>query len=251
MELFDKDIKQILNSLLDNFNDYNETQKIYELLKDKDVPFIKDYIEYIPCRYVVALGGDGWAYDIGYNGIDHVLCSNENIKIMILDTEIYSNTGGQTSKSSQYGQSTKFDKYGKHGNKKDIFRLAMNYPNTYVASINAMKEAFEHNGPSIIICYSPCMEHGIKGGMGCSLKEAKLANTVGYSLMMRYNPEEDKLYLDSKEPDFDKYNEFLDNEKRYATLKTYNISYEELLEINKNNAIERYNYYKNISNNNK
>ena len=134
----------------------------------------------------------------------------------------------------------------------------MTYPNTYVASINlsanpmhaikSIKEAFNHDGPSIIICYAPCIEHGIKGGMSCSLKEGKLAASVGYNLLMRYNPDEKKLYLDSKEPDFDKYDDFLSNEVRYNSLKKVNSEdANELLELNKQNSIERYNYYKKIS----
>ena len=256
---YSDDIKALLEGLLNNFNSYEVTNNIYNQLKDKDIPSeLKEYIDYIPFRYVVALGGDGWAYDIGFNGIDHVLCSNQNIKIMILDTEVYSNTGGQASKSSRVGQVAKFEGNGKKNNKKDLFRIAMTYPNTYVASINlsanpmhaikSIKEAFMHDGPSIIICYAPCIEHGIKGGMSCSLKEGKLAATVGYNLLMRYNPDDNKLYLDSKEPDFDRYDEFLSNEVRYNSLKKVNKEEaEELLEINKNNSIDRYNYYKKVS----
>ena len=247
----------LLNELLDNFNDYEVTNRIYNELKEKEVPeYLKDYMDYIPFRYVVALGGDGWAYDIGFNGIDHVLSSNENIKIMILDTEVYSNTGGQASKSSRIGQVAKFALNGKKNNKKDLFRIAMTYKNVYVASINlsanpmqsikAIKEAFEHEGPAIIICYASCIEHGIKGGMSCSLKEGKLATECGYNLLMRYK--NDILYIDSKEPDFEKYDDFLANEVRYSSLmKTNKEEAMYLLDLNKNESIERYRYYKNIS----
>ena len=114
-------------------------------------------------------------------------------------------------------------------------------------AITSMKEAFEHEGPAIIICYAPCIEHGIKGGMGCSIKEEKLAVETGYSLLMRYNPKDEKLTLDSKEPNFDKYDEFLSNEVRYHSLKLKNKdAADELLSLNKDAAIKRYNYYKNI-----
>ena len=257
---FNAEYKELFEELLNNFNNYEITNKIYNQLKDMDVPdIIKDYIEYIPYRYVVAIGGDGWAYDINFNGIDHILSSNENIKVMILDTEVYSNTGGQASKSTNIGQVAKFASNGKHVNKKDMFRICMQYDNVYVASVNiganpmhaikAIKEAFEHDGPSVIICYATCIEHGIKGGMSCSLSEFKLASEVGYSLLMRYKDK--KLYLDSKEPNFDKYDEFLSNEVRYNSLRIKNKEEaEELLALNKENAIERYNYYKGLSDNN-
>ncbi len=258
IDKFNDDTKVLVNELLKNYDNHQITKDIYLKLKDVDlgneINSLKDYIE---TRTVVALGGDGWAYDIGFNGIDHVLSSNENIKVMVLDTEVYSNTGGQMSKSSHMGQVAEFAGTGKSGYKKDLFRIATSYPNTYVASIclggnmmqaiTSMKEAFEHEGPAIIICYAPCIEHGIKGGMGCSIKEEKLAVETGYSLLMRYNPKDEKLTLDSKEPNFDKYDEFLSNEVRYHSLKLKNKdAADELLSLNKDAAIKRYNYYKNI-----
>ena len=133
----------------------------------------------------------------------------------------------------------------------------MSYPNCYVASISlgsnimhtikVFKEAMAHNGPALIIAYSPCVEHGIKDGMSCSIEEEKLAVDVGYQLLMRYNPEEDKLYIDNKEPEFERYNEFLDNEVRFKSLKIKNKELaEELLKLQKEKAIKRYNYYKKI-----
>jgi len=251
----DNELKELLTTLINNYNNHEITNDIYNKLKNIEVPqFLKDYIEYIPSRTVVALGGDGWAYDIGFNGIDHVLSSNENIKIMVLDTEVYSNTGGQASKSSGIGQVAKFTYDGKKNNKKDLFRIAMQYDNVYVASCNisanpmhtikCMKEAFEHNGPAIIICYASCIEHGIKGSMSCSLKEGKLATTAGYNLLMRYK--DNHLYLDSKQPDFDKYEEFLCSQNRYNILKKHNKDAECLFELNKEAAINRYNYYKEL-----
>ena len=217
-------------------------------------------INYIPYRTVLAIGGDGWAYDIGFGGLDHVLSTNENIKVLVLDTEVYSNTGGQSSKSSKLGQVSEFADFGKKTAKKDLFRIAMSYPNCYVASISlganmmhsikVMKEAMEHNGPSLIIAYSPCIEHGIKTGMSHSIVEEKLASEVGYTLLMRYKPEEEKLYLDNKEPNFADYEKFLDNEVRYNALKIKDKELaNELLTKQIENAKKRFNYYKKLSEN--
>ena len=146
-----------------------------------------------------------------------MLSSDENINILVLDTEVYSNTGGQASKSSHMGQVAEFADAGKRTYKKDLFRIAMGYPNCYVASISlganmfqaikAFKEAEEHKGPSIIIAYSPCIEQGIKKGMNCASNEQKLAVECGYTLLMRYDGE--KLFMDSNEPNYDKYEELL------------------------------------------
>ena len=214
-----------------------------------------DLKEYIPKKSVWAIGGDGWAYDIGYNGIDHILHSNENINILVLDTEVYSNTGGQASKSTKVGAVAEFADFGKKTSKKDLFKIAMCAPNAYVGSIclgannvqaiKTLTEAENHNGPSIVICYCPCIEHGIKGGMCNSINEEKLAVECGYTLLMRYK--DNKLYLDSKEPNFDKYEEFLNNEVRYNALKIKDNSLaNKLLNIQINNAKERYNYYNKI-----
>ena len=162
------------------------------------------------------------------------------------------------SKSSHVGQVAEFADLGKKNAKKDLFKIAMCYPNCYVASVSlganimqtikAFKEASEHVGPSIIIAYSPCVEHGIKGGLSCTTKEQKLAVEVGYTLLMRYLPENDLLVIDSKEPNFERYNELLDNEVRYNSLKIKDAKLaEKLLEINKENAIKRYEYYQKIA----
>ena len=252
-------IKSIYQEYLDNENNHEITKKIYEQLKQEKLPEeLKELLEYIPARTTWAIGGDGWAYDIGFGGIDHVLSSEENIKILVLDTEVYSNTGGQMSKSSHIGAVAEFANFGKKSHKKDLFRIAMSYPNCYVASISlganmmqaikVFKEAEEHEGPSIVIAYSTCIEHGIKGGMSCSLEEQKLAVDSGYTLLMRYKPEEEKLYLDSKEPNFDLYDEFLDHEVRYHSLKLKDENLAKvLLEDNKETAKNRYHYYKKLS----
>ena len=254
----DEDVKELFNLWLNNMNDAKITKDVAEKLEGKKIPEDLELLkEYIPYRVVWAFGGDGWAYDIGFGGLDHVMSQNENIKCLILDTEVYSNTGGQASKSSKMGAVCEFADFGKKTYKKDLFRIAMSYPNCYVASISlganimqtikVFKEAMEHEGPAIIIAYSPCVEHGIKDGMSCSISEEKLAVDVGYQLLMHYNPEEEKLYLDSKEPDFDRYHEFLDNEVRFKALKIKDAQLaEELLNNQKENAIKRYEYYQKI-----
>ncbi len=251
----DEDVKELFNLWLNNMNDAKITKEVAEKLEGKKIPEDLELLkEYIPYRVVWAFGGDGWAYDIGFGGLDHVMSQNENIKCLILDTEVYSNTGGQASKSSKMGAVCEFADFGKKTYKKDLFRIAMSYPNCYVASISlganimhtikVFKEAMEHEGPAIIIAYSPCVEHGIKDGMSCSISEEKLAVDVGYQLLMRYNPEEEKLYLDSKEPDFNRYHEFLDNEVRFKALKIKDAKLAEVLLNNqKENAIKRYEYY--------
>ncbi len=254
-----KEMKELFEEFIENFDDYEKTSHVKSELSKKEISNeLKDLIDYIPARTVFAFGGDGWAYDIGFGGIDHVLSSGENIKIIVLDTEVYSNTGGQMSKSSHTGQVAEFADFGKKNAKKDLFRIAMSYPNCYVASISlganmmhtlkVMKEAKEHVGPSIIIAYAPCIEQGIKGGMSCSTLEQKLSVDVGYNLLMRYHPTEQKLYLDSKEPDFEKYHEFLDHEVRYHALRIKDESLaNQLLEQNKKEAQERYAYYYNLA----
>lgn len=251
----EKEKDACLNLLL-NFDNYEITNNFVKNMDDLTLPKeLYDLKEYIPKKSVWAIGGDGWAYDIGYNGIDHILHSNENINILVLDTEVYSNTGGQASKSTKVGAVAEFADFGKKTSKKDLFKIAMCAPNVYVGSIclgannvqaiKTLTEAENHNGPSIVICYCPCIEHGIKGGMCNSINEEKLAVECGYTLLMRYK--DNKLYLDSKEPNFDKYEEFLNNEVRYNALKIKDNSLaNKLLNIQINNAKERYNYYNKI-----
>ena len=253
----DSKVQKIFDKLKDNYDGFEETIIIKEELKDLELPEeISKLIDYVPARSVWTLGGDGWAYDIGFGGIDHVLSQNVNAKILVLDTEVYSNTGGQMSKSSQLGQVAEFANFGKKNYKKDLFRIAMAYPNCYVASISlganpiqaikAYKEAEAHNGPAIIIAYSPCIEHGIKSG--CSNKEEKLVVESGYTLLMRYNPDEKKLYLDSKEPNYEKLEELWNNETRFKALKIKDENLaKELLDSQKEEIINRYNYYKEIT----
>ncbi len=174
-------------------------------------------------------GGDGWAYDIGFGGLDHVLASGENINVLVVDTEVYSNTGGQSSKATPIGAVAQFASSGKTSPKKDLGSIFMTYGNIYVAQvamgadpnqlIKAIKEAEAYDGPAIIIAYTPCLSHGLKCGMGCAQLEMKRAVEAGYWHLYRYNPAQEKPFtLDSKAPTAD-YNEFLAGEVRYASLK--------------------------------
>ncbi len=203
-------------------------------------------------KSIWCIGGDGWAYDIGYGGIDHILSQNENVNILVLDSEVYSNTGGQASKSTKMGAVAQFAATGKKTNKKDLARMAMNYDNVYVATIclganmmqaiKAIQEAIEHQGPSIIIAYSPCIAHGIIGGLKESLNHEKKAVECGYFQLYRYNR---TLHIDSKEPKFDEYEAFLCTENRFSMLKLVNEkAYQDLLEENKNNAKKNWEYLK-------
>ena len=180
------------------------------------------------------LGGDGWAYDIGYGGLDHVLASGEDINVFVFDTEVYSNTGGQASKSTPAAAIAQFAATGKRTKKKDLGRMAMSYGYVYVAQVDmgadqnqvlkAITEAEAYPGPSLIIAYAPCINHGIRKGMGKSQLEGKLAVECGYWANYRYNPQleeagKNPFTLDSKEPDFSKFQEFVQGEVRYSSLK--------------------------------
>ena len=174
-------------------------------------------------------GGDGWAYDIGFGGLDHVLASGEDVNVMVFDTEVYSNTGGQASKASNIGQVAQFAAAGKAIGKKDLAQIAMSYGYVYVAQVamgadmnqllKALTEAEAYKGPSLIIGYAPCEMHGVKGGMQNCQLEMKKAVEAGYWQMFRYNPtlEANKLTIDSKAPTAD-YIDFIKSETRYARL---------------------------------
>ena len=257
-DIVDPEVKATYKEWIDNREDDDITYAIKNKLSSSNIPNeLKSLLDYIPSRKVWILGGDGWAYDIGYGGLDHVLHSNENIKILVLDTEVYSNTGGQKSKSTRAGSIAEFASNGKHEVKKDLFRIAMSIPNVYVASVSmganmmqtlkVFKEANDHVGPSLIIAYSPCIEQGIYGGLNSSIDEQKLLVDVGYNLLMRYNPDNNKLTVDSKEPDFTNYDSVFRRELRYKNLEVKNKEeYEELYQENINNAKTRYNYFKDL-----
>ena len=251
--------KELFKEWLDNYDNYEITKKVYDSIDYNEVPKeLLDLKDYIPSRVIFSIGGDGWAYDIGYGGIDHVLASNQNVNILVLDTEVYSNTGGQSSKSSRIGSIASFTSDGKKSNKKDLARIALSYPNVYVAQISiganynqvlkVFKEAVSYNGPSIIIAYSTCISHGIKGGMTNSLDMSKKAVECGFFPIFHYNPIEKKFYLDYKEPNFDLYDDFINAQTRFSMLKVINKeNASELLKQNKENSIERFNYYKELS----
>ena len=243
---------------LENMNDYNICTEVKEKINYKKHPYLLEMKDYIVPKSLWVLGGDGFAYDIGYGGLDHILSKSENINILVLDTEVYSNTGGQSSKSSNLGSIASFTSKGKENYKKDLARIAMCYPHVYVATTNigynkeqylkVLKEAAEHNGPSLVIAYSPCIEHGIKTGMEHSQSNAYLASKCGYFITFRYNPDINKLTLDTANPDFTKYEDYLMTENRFANLKRVNKDHaKEILEKQKQWAISRYNYYQKIS----
>lgn len=204
-------------------------------------------------------GGDGWAYDIGYGGLDHVLATNEDVNVLVMDTEVYSNTGGQASKATPTGSIAKFAAAGKSFKKKDLAAIAMSYGHIYVAQVSmggnqnqylkALAEAEAYDGPSLIIAYSPCINHGIRKGMSKAQTEMKLATECGYWPIFRYNPLLEKegknpLILDMKEPKWEKYEEYLMGEVRYATLKKANPTHaEELFTRNKEDAQRRWRQY--------
>ena len=218
-----------------------------EILKRKDQLAKKSFWMY---------GGDGWAYDIGFGGLDHVIATGEDINVFIIDNEVYSNTGGQSSKATPLGAVAEFQASGKKSRKKDIGQILKTYGNVYVASvamgadmnqlIKAIREAEEHKGPSVIVAYTPCTVHGIKSGMMNVQEEVKRAVESGYWPLYRYNPdaEEQKMIVDCKAPSM-AYEDFLDGENRYAALKiTFPENAEKLFKIASDDAIERYNTFK-------
>ncbi len=213
------------------------TGKIIPLLEKDNNPLAKDILDlkqYLVKKSVWILGGDGWAYDIGYGGLDHVIAQGEDVNILVLDTEVYSNTGGQSSKSTPVGAVAKFAASGKKVRKKDLGAMAMTYGYVYVAQVamgadnsqlfRVMKEAEAYPGPSLVIAYAPCINHGLRAGMGKAQEEMDRAVQAGYWQLYRYNPLKEKegknpFTLDSKEPDWTKFQKFLDGEVRYASLK--------------------------------
>ncbi|CDZ74977.1 Pyruvate dehydrogenase (NADP(+)) [Peptoniphilus sp. ING2-D1G] len=275
-------MKQFLNLSLDSelndlFKEWIENKGDFKASKEttaKILPILSESVEDEKARKILdeiksldkflikktqwIVGGDGWAYDIGYGGLDHVLASGENLNVLVLDTEIYSNTGGQASKATPTGAIAQFAAAGKATKKKDLGMMAATYGYVYVAQIalgadmnqalKALKEAEAYDGPSLVICYAPCISHGIKLGMGFSIEEEKKAVETGYWHLYRFNPELKKegknpFILDSKEPT-KSYQEFLDGEVRYTSLKKLHPEKaEDLYKLAEENAKERYEYY--------
>ena len=229
------------------------SKTIKELVAQSDIADVKALADTdLVSKSIWIVGGDGWAYDIGYGGLDHVLASDVNVNVLVLDTEVYSNTGGQSSKSSQAASIAKFAAGGKTTAKKDLGQIAMAYGHVYVASISmganknqtlkAIKEAEAYNGPSLILAYSPCAEHGIKGGLSNHQKTQAKAVECGYVDLYRYNPEaEQPLTIDSKEPDYDKMLDFMMTETRFSQLpKLKGETAYEMFEKTKQDAMRRH-----------
>ena len=261
------ELKSVMTEWIDNRKDAAKSEEIAErlipMMEACNCPICQQILElkhYLIKKSIWIIGGDGWAYDIGFGGLDHVIASGKNVNILVLDTEVYSNTGGQSSKSTPIGAVAKFASAGKRVRKKDLGAMAMTYSYVYVAQVamganhnqyfQAIKEAEAYNGPSLIIAYAPCINHGIKGGMGLSQMTEKQAVESGYWHLWRYNPtlpEQGKnpFILDSKEPDWSKFQEFIHKEVRYTSLlKTFPKEAKELFAASESDAKWRYDTYK-------
>lgn len=271
-----QEVDTALTNWIENCEDSDQTRQVSDQViealtqasLDGEALELKEYIlhnkEHLAKKSMWMYGGDGWAYDIGFGGLDHVLASGEDVNILVVDTEVYSNTGGQSSKATPIGAVAQFAASGKKTAKKDLGLFAMSYGYVYVAQvalganqsqlIKAMKEAESYKGPSIIIAYAPCINHGIVKGMGCAQEEAKRAVDAGYWFLYRYNPElkeagQNPFILDSKEPK-DNFRDFLMGEVRYSSLlRGFPESGEELLQHAEKNAKEKYETYKGLAEN--
>ena len=246
------------DKVLAAIQEMNTTDKVVNMLCERIVE-LKDYLVK---KSVWALGGDGWAYDIGYGGLDHVLASGENINILVFDTEVYSNTGGQASKSTPAAAIAKFAAAGKRIKKKDLGLMAMSYGYVYVAQVGmgadknqlmkAMIEAERYDGPSLIIAYAPCINHGLKKGMGKSQANIKEAVEAGYWHLYRYNPElkakgKNPFILDSKEPTGD-FRGFILDQIRYSSLaKEFPEVADRLFAMTEEDAKAKYHTYKELA----
>lgn len=271
-------LDKVPNNLAALYNDWIEfkqsgekTQEVRDKLvpqleANQNVEGVKDILglkKYLVRRSQWIIGGDGWAYDIGYGGLDHVLASGENINALVLDTEVYSNTGGQSSKSARTGSIAQFTASGKPTQKKDLGYISMTYGNIYVAQINsnasqaqvvkAMLEAEAYDGPSLLIAYSPCIAHGIKGGLGRSGNQGELATKCGYWPVYTYDPRlakqgKNPIKITGKEPNWDLYEDFLMNEVRYTSLKKLNPKEAQaMFDTNKQDAKRRWRQLKRLA----
>ena len=257
------EVKAACQEYLDTFTcgitNGDATDKLVAALDGCDCDTCKDIVknkDFLAKKSQWIFGGDGWAYDIGFGGVDHVLASGEDINIMVFDTEVYSNTGGQSSKATKTGATAQFAAGGKETKKKDLASMAMSYGYVYVAQIamggdfnqtvKAIAEAEAYPGPSLIIAYAPCINHGIKNGMSKAQTEEQLAVECGYWNNFRFNPAAEKgskFTLDSKQPKEEDYQAFLDGEVRYNALKRANPEKAaRLFAKNEAEAMERYDY---------
>ncbi|HOF69302.1 MAG TPA: thiamine pyrophosphate-dependent enzyme, partial [Ruminococcus sp.] len=259
------EVKSAIAEYLDTYNDGNANKAATENLVAAleacgcdDAKAILAEKDYLRKKSQWIFGGDGWAYDIGFGGLDHVLASGKNVNVLVFDTEVYSNTGGQVSKSTPTGAIAQFAAAGKVVKKKDLSGIAMSYGYVYVARvamganmnqcIKAFAEAEAYDGPSIIIAYAPCINHGIKTGMATAQAEEKKAVEAGYWHLYRYNPALKKegknpFSLDSKAPNTEEYKNFLMGEVRYNALARQNPERAEaLFDAAVENAKDRYDY---------
>ena len=256
------DVKEACRNYLDTAEDgaanRAATDKLVEVLTacgcDKAKAILKD-ADMLAKKSVWCFGGDGWAYDIGFGGLDHVLASGKDINVLVFDTEVYSNTGGQSSKSTPTGAVAQFAAAGKETKKKDLAAIAMSYGYVYVAQVamgadynqclKALHEAESYHGPSLVIAYAPCINHGIKGGMVNAQTEIKNAVAAGYWHTFRYDPRlaaegKNPFTLDSKQPTGD-YNAFIRNEVRYSSLtRSFPERAEKLFELSEEQAKAKY-----------
>ena len=267
----DDSLNAALQAWLDKGDDPAETRAVSDALKaalaetkesNADVKFLQERTDALVKKSMWMYGGDGWAYDIGYGGLDHVLASGIDVNIVVVDTEVYSNTGGQSSKATPIGAVAQFANAGKATAKKDLGRIAMTYGNVYVAQvalganpnhlITALKEAEKHKGPSLIIAYAPCINHGLVSGMGKVQNEEKLAVECGYWPLWRYIPEnkeqgKNPFVLDSKEPN-GKLREFMMGEVRFSSLtRTFPDRAEVLFAEAEEFTAKRYQQYKELA----
>lgn len=271
------EMKAVMQDWIDHRLDADKTKDLERILTPMLTSYAKEHPEisaaqqlaeltgYLIKRSQWIIGGDGASYDIGYGGLDHVIASGKDVNILVLDTEVYSNTGGQSSKSTPVGAIAKFAAAGKRVRKKDLGLMATTYGYVYVAQIamgadqaqtlRAIREAEAYPGPSLIIAYSPCINHGLKAGMGKSQTEEKQAVACGYWQLWRYNPQleaegKNPFILDSKAPNFDEFQNFLKGEVRYASvMKQYPAEAAELFKAAEENARWRYRNYQRMASN--
>ena len=269
-----EEARTALQAWYDSKDNADETKKTAEGVRDiydmdlgdaelnEKLAMVESLDDYLVKKSIWIFGGDGWAYDIGFGGLDHVLASGENVNVLVFDTEVYSNTGGQSSKSTPTSAVAKFAAAGKQVGKKDLGRIAMTYGYVYVAQcamgsdknqlVKVLTEAEAYDGPSLIICYAPCINHGLKGGMGKSQAQEKKAVEAGYWHLYHYNPEleaqgKNPFILDSKAPKGN-FREFIMSEVRYSSLsKTNPTMAEKLYEKAERDAKRRYLVYKSLA----
>ena len=258
--------REAFKEWLENKNDGDKSreasEKVVAALEKEKSPITKqilDLKQYLVKKSVWMFGGDGWAYDIGFGGLDHVIATGEDVNLLVMDTEVYSNTGGQASKATPIGAIAKFAAAGKRIRKKDLGLMAMTYGYVYVAQVGmganqnqflkAIREAEAYPGPSVIIAYSPCINHGLRKGMGSTQQQTKDAVEAGYWQLYRYNPMleaegKNPFQMDSKEPDWSKFQDFLDSEVRFSSLKkAFPREAGEIFKTAEENARWRYNMY--------